>query len=108
MRSGYRGGCDAVATPQLCSRGPPFAVREGSMDFSPVESVGYVGAVFALATFAMKTIIPLRVFGIASNVTFLVYGYAHTIYPTLVVNAILLPLNGWRLYEMNTQTRQVR
>ncbi len=52
------------------------------MQFSLIEVIGYIGAGFALATFAMKTIIPLRMFGMASNVTFLVYGYAHAIYPT--------------------------
>lgn len=78
------------------------------MQISPIEIVGYIGAGFALATFAMKTIIPLRIFGMASNVTFLVYGYAHEIYPTLIVNGIVLPLNAWRLYEMLQLTRQVQ
>jgi hypothetical protein len=82
--------------------------NEAVMQLNLVEIIGYVGAAFALATFAMKTIIPLRIFGIASNITFLIYGYAHEIYPTIIVNAILLPLNGWRLYEMIRLTRQVR
>lgn len=77
------------------------------MQFNWVEIIGYIGAGFALATFAMKTIIPLRLFGIASNLTFLAYGYAHAIYPTIVVNAILLPMNIWRLREMLQLTRKV-
>ena len=39
-----------------------------------LEFVGYVAAGLVFATFYMKTMIPLRVVGISSNVTFMVYA----------------------------------
>ena len=35
------------------------------------EGLGYVAAVLVLLTFSMKTMVPLRVAGIASNVVFI-------------------------------------
>ncbi len=45
------------------------------------DVVGYVGAVFVFATFWMKTMIPLRAFGLASNFLFIGYGYLAGAYP---------------------------
>ena len=62
------------------------------MDLSEVS--GYVAAGLVLATFTMRTMIPLRLLGIASNVAFIVYGATAEIVPVLILHAILLPLNA--------------
>ena len=71
------------------------------------DVVGYVGAVFVFATFWMKTMIPLRALGLASNVLFIGYGYLAGAYPPLVLHLLLLPLNVMRLRQMLELSRQV-
>jgi hypothetical protein len=68
---------------------------------------GYAAVVSSVITSYMRTMIPLRVVSMACNALFIVYGSAGNIYPTLFLNMILLPLNGWRLWEMIRLTRKV-
>lgn len=72
------------------------------------EVVGWIGALVFIATCSMKTMVPLRTLGIVANVLFIVYGASMHVWPTLFVNSVLLPLNGWRLYQMLQLTRRVR
>ena len=71
------------------------------------DVIGYIGAVFVFGTFWMKTMIPLRAFGLASNVLFIGYGYLAGAYPPLVLHILLLPLNIMRLHQMLQLSRQV-
>jgi hypothetical protein len=70
-------------------------------------AVGYCAATLVFLTFATRTMVPLRVIGIASNVCFIAYGYLQPAVPILILHAILLPLNGLRLHQMLRLTRQV-
>ncbi len=70
--------------------------------------IGYAAAVCVFLTFYMKTMIPLRVAGIASNVFFITYGYLALAYPVLVLHLVLLPLNAMRLRQMLALVKQVR
>jgi CRP/FNR family transcriptional regulator, cyclic AMP receptor protein len=74
---------------------------------NPGDFVGYAAAVLVFATFWMKTMIPLRVLGLASNVLFIGYGYLAGAYPPLVLHILLLPLNVMRLRQMLQLSRQV-
>ena len=71
------------------------------------DAVGYLGALFVIATYSMRTMVPLRIAGIASNVILIGYGYFAPAYPTLFLHLILLPLNAWRLREMLDLIRDV-
>jgi CRP/FNR family cyclic AMP-dependent transcriptional regulator len=73
-----------------------------------IEIVGYVASVLVAITFCMRTIIPLRVFAIFSNVAFIAYGFYGKIYPVLILHVFLLPLNALRLYQMQRLVRRVR
>jgi hypothetical protein len=73
-----------------------------------IEAVGYLAALITVATFYMKTMIPLRVAGIASNVTWIAYGALAGVYPPLVLHVILLPLNALRLRQMIMLVNRVR
>lgn len=64
------------------------------------ELIGYVAAALTVATYSMRTMIPLRVVGICANCLFIAYGYFAAVYPQLLLHAILLPLNSVRLYQM--------
>jgi CRP/FNR family cyclic AMP-dependent transcriptional regulator len=65
-----------------------------------VEAAGYLASALVLATFCMKTMIPLRTAAIASNIAFVVYGFYDSLLPVLMLHAILLPLNTLRAIQM--------
>src|SRR5262249_60801367 len=44
-------------------------------------------------------IIPLRVVALTSNIAFLIYGIGLGLAPVWLLHAILLPINGWRLWQ---------
>jgi len=81
---------------------------EALAQMSWVEVVGYVASVLVFCTFYMKTMIPLRVVGILSNVAFMAYGLGDHLYPVLILHSVLLPLNCVRLIQMRTLIKKVR
>jgi len=64
------------------------------------EMVGYLASLLVASSFYMKTIIPLRIFAIASNVAFIIYGFVCGLVPVLVLHLFLFPLNILRLMQM--------
>jgi CRP/FNR family transcriptional regulator, cyclic AMP receptor protein len=69
----------------------------------------WVAALLVFSTFFMKTMIPLRIVAITSNVAFigyallgLKYGIFGRIYPILVLHSALLPLNVVRLRQIKS------
>ena len=72
------------------------------------EAIGWLGAVLAVTGSAMRTIIPLRCIGIGANICSLIFSSFTGNYPSLVVNVILLPLNGMRLYQMLGLIKRVK
>ena len=71
------------------------------------DIIGYVAAFFVLMTFWMKTMVPLRIAGIVSNVFFIAYGYMAAAYPPLLLHLLLLPLNAHRLHQMRALSQRV-
>jgi CRP/FNR family transcriptional regulator, cyclic AMP receptor protein len=69
-------------------------------------AAGYCAATLVFLTFATRTMVPLRVLGIASNLAFIAYGWLQPAVPILVLHSVLLPMNAWRLHEMLRMTRQ--
>lgn len=72
-----------------------------------VEALGYVGVILVVATNLMKTMIPLRALAMSANIAFAGYFYMRQIYPSCVLQLLLLPINGFRLREMIRLTRRV-
>ncbi len=71
------------------------------------QILGYAAAACVFVTFYMKTMVPLRIAGIVSNVLFIGYGYMELAYPVLVLHVVLLPLNILRLHQMLRLIRKV-
>lgn len=71
------------------------------------ELLGYLASLLVFATFYMKTMIPLRLVAIASNVAFMSYGFAEHLYPVLILHVALLPLNIQRLVQIRGMVRRV-
>ena len=64
------------------------------------ELIGIAAAAASLYAAHAKTIIPLRVAAIVANILAMMYSFMHGTYPTFMLNAVLLPLNVWRLRAM--------
>ena len=57
-------------------------------------------SVFVVASYTMRTMIPLRWAALAANALAMVYSFMHGTYPTFALNLVLLPVNAWRLRAM--------
>lgn len=79
----------------------------GPMHFSSAEIFGVAAAAASLYAAQSKTIIPLRVAAIAANLFAMIYSFLHGTYPTFALNAVLLPLNAWRLQAMLSLIRNI-
>ena len=66
-----------------------------------------VSALLVIVSAFVKTMIPLRWLAVASNVGFIVYGLTHPAPLMVVLHAVLLPVNLWRVWQMITLTRRV-
>ncbi len=77
-----------------------------AMDY--VMIIGFVAAGLVIATLSMRTMVPLRIVGIASNLAFAAYGLLFGSLPTVVLHGILLPLNIYRLHEMRKLIKDVK
>ena len=61
-----------------------------------------IGGLLYVASISMTTVIPLRMAAIASAFFFLCYGIFARSFPSIFLYAMLLPLNLFRLYQMNS------
>lgn len=69
--------------------------------------LGMAGVFLTLASFLMKTMLPLRVLALVSNVCFIGYGYLESLLPGLILNSILLPVNAQRLWEIRKLSKEI-
>jgi hypothetical protein len=65
-----------------------------------ITLLGFAASFAVLATFLMRTMRPLRVVAVGSNVLFIAYGYWAHILPVLCLHLALLPINIGRLSEL--------
>src|SRR5206468_455021 len=68
----------------------------------------FIGAMFYVVTYYMKTMVPLRIVGIIANLFFIAYGYFYPQYLTLLLYLGILPINVYRLIEMRRLIEQVK
>jgi hypothetical protein len=70
--------------------------------------MGALGGILYVAAISMKTVIPLRIAGIASAFCFLCSGIFGHSFPTIFLYSLLLPVNSYRLYQMIELIKKVR
>lgn len=70
--------------------------------------LGLIGAIFYVASMTLRTIIPLRIAAIISNVLFMGYGLLAKALPTFFMYAVLLPINCFRLYQIQQLVKRVK
>ena len=66
-----------------------------------------VAALLVIVSAFVRTMIPLRWLAVASNAGFIVYGLTHPAPLMVVLHAVLLPVNLWRVWQMTQLTRRV-
>ena len=67
-----------------------------------------MGAIFFVATLMVRTIVPLRIIGIISNLFFICYGALAGAVPTFLLYLLSLPINVLRLRQMLNLVRKAR
>ena len=67
-----------------------------------------VGAIFFVATLLTRTMVPLRVSNMISNVFFMAFGVLASDVRTFLLYLLLLPINAIRLRQMLTLVRKAR
>ena len=80
------------------------------MDMSQVaaNAGGVFSSIFLIATYTMTTMIPLRIFGILTNLVLITFSFTTGNYATMVLHMVLLPLNSYRLNQMLQLVRDVK
>jgi CRP-like cAMP-binding protein len=65
-------------------------------------------SVFVVATLSMRTMIPLRVFGILTNIVLIATAIPSHNYLVILVQSLVLVLNSYRLHQMLQLVRDVK
>ncbi|MEQ8604309.1 MAG: cyclic nucleotide-binding domain-containing protein [Marivibrio sp.] len=73
-----------------------------------IEILGYAASGVVFATFWMRTMIPLRIVAIVSNLLFFGYGLWGDLAPIVILHGALLPLNAVRLHQAVRLRRRLR
>ena len=77
-----------------------------------VDVLGYAASGLTLATFAQRSMLPMRILALGANVCFIGYGAMGWFMPVLALHIVLLPINFVRLRtlvaELNAGTDGAR
>src|SRR5262245_17459832 len=68
---------------------------------------GFIGAGFTLASYWMKSMMPLRLVALAASAFLLAYGWVEAALPTLVLNVGMILINSRRAWEMRALVRAI-
>ena len=71
------------------------------------EVFGYIASALVFMTFYMRTMLPLRIAAMVSNVAFIAYALIDGLTPILILHSALLPLNLLRLLQIRELTAEV-
>jgi uncharacterized protein (DUF697 family)/CRP-like cAMP-binding protein len=81
-------------------------IAAGDINFASMCAL--LGAAFYAATLLMRTMVPLRIFGIVSALFFMAYGALAGAMSTFFMYLLLLPINSLRLYQMRNLVKKAR
>jgi len=68
--------------------------------FDLIEAIGWVAAIFTIATYSVRTMMTLRIVAILSSLFFTIYAALLQLWPLLGMELILLPINIYRLSQI--------
>lgn len=61
---------------------------------------GYLASGLVLTAFCLRSMIPLRIAALCSNIAFIAYGLGLGLAPVWLLHSLLLPINCWRLWQL--------
>ena len=67
---------------------------------SQVDLIGYIASLLVLLTFTMRSMMWLRVFGLASNLAFITYAALAELPPIFMLHVVLIAINAVRVAEL--------
>ncbi|MEE1611240.1 hypothetical protein [Microvirga sp. CF3016] len=70
-----------------------------------IDIIGYAASGLTLATFAQRTMLPMRIMAVGANICFIGYGAMGQFIPVLALHVILPPVNVVRLRALLNQAR---
>jgi hypothetical protein len=107
-RQGTRETAGLKPGAEACAREPSeiHGRRAGLSDHLSIDAIGFVAAGLVLATFSMRSMCALRWTALASNLIFIAYGYLGNLAPVLLLHALLLPVNAYRLTQLGWAGRR--
>lgn len=73
-----------------------------------IEFVGYLAAAANVFVFVSNTMIPLRIAAILANALFAAYFFLKGYYPLFALNALMAPINVFRLRQMRRLIADMR
>jgi len=76
-------------------------------DVDVVMLIAAAAVILNIIGYLMKTMIPLRLVAMVTNCLFITWSSLAAVYPTLILNLILLPINALRFWQMKRLIRQV-
>jgi len=82
-----------------------FPTSLSDIDF--VMLVSAAAVILNIIGYMMKTMIPLRIVAMTTNCLFILWSSLAAVYPTLILNIILFPINALRFWQMKRLIRQV-
>jgi hypothetical protein len=74
------------------------------MMLSWIDVLGYAASGLTLATFAQRSMLPMRVLALGANVCFIGYGVMGWFMSVLTLHLVLLPINLVRLRTLVSQS----
>jgi CRP-like cAMP-binding protein len=83
-------------------------VDVGLTHITLANMLALTGAIFFVVTLMVRTIVPLRIIGIISNVFFIAYGALAGSMPTFFLYLLSLPINAIRLRQMLSLVKKAR
>ncbi|OSQ46975.1 Crp/Fnr family transcriptional regulator [Marivita geojedonensis] len=73
-----------------------------------IDIIGFTASALVFLTFCMRTLLPLRLVAITSNIFFIVYGFLADLAPILTLHLLLLPMNLFRTAQQLQTRRRMR
>lgn len=70
------------------------------------EIIGYVGSAFIVVSLTRKSIVKLRLFGLAGTITFLVYAILIEAYPIAIVNVVIIGIHVYFLRQLLSKQKE--
>ena len=70
-----------------------------------IEAIGFLGTGCTISAYAMRGMQPLRIAAVLSSLFFFAYGVLIGSAPMIAMELVLLPVNGFRLFELLRERR---